>query len=226
MTYLKPDPPEEYEHWDLRLPDLPPRSTLYQIRPIGIGTPATECLTSYLARLATTHHLTIGSLLLYYLLPSLSEGSTEQGRRFWDSLLIGMRDVNGADTRAANLVRVVEQLTLTTGARWATLIVWEQVFSRQFLLRRFRAWCPDCYREQSVGDGPLYDPLIWTIVPVQVCLRHQGPLTERCPSCQKRLWTVQSRYLPGFCSYCQAWLGASSERSAPEEFLYLLRKQI
>gem|GEM_PF-742755 len=205
--------PDEYEHWDLRLPDLPPRSMLYQIRPIGIGTPETECLTSYLARLANTYHVTIGSLLLCYVIPYLREMRTESGRGLLDSLLLAMRAANGADTLAARLVRAVEQLTLTTGAQWTTLIVWGEVFSRQHLQRRFRAWCTDCYAEQSVGGNPLYDYLIWAVAPVKVCVRHQCPLTETCPKCQKHLWPVQSRYLPGFCSYCQAWLGATSEEA-------------
>jgi hypothetical protein len=143
MACHQSDQPDEYEHWDLRLPDVPPRSLLYQIRPIGIGTPETECLTSYLARLANAHHLTIGSLLLCYLLPHMRKMRTESERGLLDSLLLGMHAANGADTRAAKLVRVVEELTLTTGARWTTLIVWGEVFSRQWLLRRFRAWCAD-----------------------------------------------------------------------------------
>lgn len=210
------DQPDEYEHWDLRLPDLPPRSVLYQIRPAGIGTPETECLTSYLARLANTHHVTVGSLLLCYVLPYLRDMPTESERGPLDSLLIAMRAANGADTLAARLVGAVEQLTLTTGAQWTTLIVWGEVFSRRNLQRRFRAWCRDCYMEQSVGGGPLYDHLIWVVAPVKVCVRHQCLLTEKCPECQKRLWPVQSRYLPGFCSYCQAWLGATGEQAVLE----------
>jgi AraC-like DNA-binding protein len=206
--------PDEYEHWDLPLPDLPPRSILYQIRPIGIGTPETECLTSYMARLANTYHVTIGCLLLCYVIPYLRDMRTESGRGLLDSLLLTMRAANGADTLAARLVEVIEQLTLTTGAQWTTLIVWGEVFSRQHLQRRFRAWCTDCYTEQSVGGSPLYDHLIWAVAPVKVCVRHQCLLTETCPKCQKRLWPVQSRYLPGFCSYCQAWLGATGEQAA------------
>lgn len=208
--------PDQYEHWDLRPPELAPRSVLSQLRPIGIGSPETECLTSYLSRLANTHQLTIGILLLGCLIPHLRAMPTESDRESPDSLLVSMHTANGADMTAAKLVRAVEEFTLTTGAQWTTLILWRQAFSRQFLQRRFRAWCADCYAEQSAGGGPLYDLLLWTLAPVKICPHHRQLLTESCPQCQKRLWTVQSRYLPGFCSYCQAWLGASRVRPAVE----------
>src|SRR5262245_35994566 len=148
MTCHKLDQPQEYEHWDLGLPDLPPRSILYQIRPIGIGLPETECLTSYMARLANAHHLTIGSLLLCYVIPHLREIRKDSGRRRLDSLLIGLHTANGADTTAAKFAGVIEQFTLTTGMQWTTLMTWGAVISRQCRQRRFRVWCPDCYTEQ------------------------------------------------------------------------------
>ncbi|QYX32716.1 TniQ family protein [Sphaerospermopsis torques-reginae] len=45
------------EQWDLKIPNLPPRSRLYSLQPIGLGTPYTESLSSYLQRLAQHHHL-------------------------------------------------------------------------------------------------------------------------------------------------------------------------
>jgi hypothetical protein len=61
--------PESYEHWDLNLPELPARSVLYQIRPIGIGTAETESLASYLARLANAHHTATRDFTMRYLFP-------------------------------------------------------------------------------------------------------------------------------------------------------------
>jgi hypothetical protein len=46
-----------YESWDLTLPTLSRRSRLYQLEPIGIGTPMVESLSGYLARLAEAHCL-------------------------------------------------------------------------------------------------------------------------------------------------------------------------
>ena len=43
---------ETYESWDLKKLVIPSRSRLYQLEPIGIGTPLVESLTGYISRLA------------------------------------------------------------------------------------------------------------------------------------------------------------------------------
>ncbi|GEM_PF-5397605 len=43
---------ETYESWDLKKLAIPSRSRLYQLEPIGIGTPYVESLTGYISRLA------------------------------------------------------------------------------------------------------------------------------------------------------------------------------
>lgn len=49
---------ESYEEWDMNIPAIPPRSRLYRLEPVGIGTPYVESLTSYIARLAAEHCVT------------------------------------------------------------------------------------------------------------------------------------------------------------------------
>lgn len=49
------------ELWDLTCPAIPPRSRLFHLAPIGIGTPWTESLTGYLARLAEAHGVLVRS---------------------------------------------------------------------------------------------------------------------------------------------------------------------
>jgi hypothetical protein len=50
------------DSWDLTVPPLPPRTRLLPLKPIGIGTPFVEGLTSYILRLAETHALPVGAL--------------------------------------------------------------------------------------------------------------------------------------------------------------------
>jgi hypothetical protein len=211
MSFHRITPPAVYEHWESQLPAITPRSTLYQIRPIGIGMPATECLTSYLARLAHAHHLAVGDFIQRCLIPYWKARYADRERHWQGFLLVRMASANGVDAFAAELVEVVEQLTLTTGAQWTTLRAWREICSRLGLLRHFRAWCAACYAEQS---DPLYDPLLWVVGVVQVCPRHGCLLTERCPNCQNRLRLIQHHYLPGFCSSCRAWLGAAHASAA------------
>jgi AraC-like DNA-binding protein len=209
--------PENYQHWELMVPELSPRSVLYQIRPIGIGTTETECLTSYLARLANAHHLPVGQLLRWQLIPMINDGRTESGRLLNCFTLFKMCSANGADALALDLVGAIERLTLIKGISPTTFVIWSNVLSRRELLRPFRAWCPCCYAHQATEEGPLYDPLLWTVIPVKVCPRHQIPLQETCPACKKRIQPVLNLYLPGFCSYCHCWLGKLDREPATDE---------
>src|SRR5437016_2319425 len=43
------------DSWDCEPPALPPRSRLYALEPIGIGTPHVESLTGYVSRIADAH---------------------------------------------------------------------------------------------------------------------------------------------------------------------------
>jgi hypothetical protein len=52
-----------YEEWKVELPSMPPRSTLYPLKPIGVGTSLVESLTSYITRLAEAHCLFPGILM-------------------------------------------------------------------------------------------------------------------------------------------------------------------
>lgn len=52
---MRTDTLELLDFWDLTLPPIPPRSRLFCLPPVGIGTAAVESLTGYVARLAMTH---------------------------------------------------------------------------------------------------------------------------------------------------------------------------
>lgn len=212
----KHDLPERYDHWELALPELPPRSALYQIRPIGIGTAETECFTSYLARLARAHNLSLGALSIRYLFPLMIAKRAESGVSFTRLKLLQLSSANGADTFANDLLPIVERLTLVTGIVPSTFIKWADLVPRLELLRHYRAWCSDCYAEWGAGGNTIYDPLLWTVRPVKVCPRHQRFLTEHCPRCQRRCWPGLSYYLPGFCSHCRAWLGRQGHQPVAE----------
>jgi hypothetical protein len=50
--------------WTLMPAPMPPRSRLYSLEPIGIGTPQTESLTSYISRLAAAHSVRVRDLVI------------------------------------------------------------------------------------------------------------------------------------------------------------------
>lgn len=194
--------PESYEHWDLNLPELPARSVLYQIRPIGIGTAETESLASYLARLANAHHTRTIDFTMRYLFPMTK------------IVQPGLSSANGVSVVANELVDVIERLTLGAGIRPTTFVLWANVIQHAKLLKDSCAWCAECYADQAAADGPIYDHLRWSAGPVKICLRHDCALTESCPTCKRRIPAALRSYLPGFCLYCHSWMGRQEAKSA------------
>src|SRR5262245_49056928 len=114
--------PVYYEHWELGLPELSPRSALYQIRPISIGTAGSECLTSYLARLANAHHLSVKNLLVKYFLPMMRNQCAPDSQSLKSRVLKKMSSANGASALAGHLVGLTERLTLLTELLSTTFI--------------------------------------------------------------------------------------------------------
>ncbi len=62
-----------YNSWDMTYPSIPARSRLFQLEPIGIGTPYVESLTSYIVRLAKAHCLLPRTLITKMIAPQLEQ---------------------------------------------------------------------------------------------------------------------------------------------------------
>lgn len=58
-----------YPNLDLKRPQIPERSTLYSLEPIGVGTPHCESLTSYLTRLASAHCVKLDKIIQHNIYP-------------------------------------------------------------------------------------------------------------------------------------------------------------
>src|SRR5256886_15384835 len=63
--------PSRFDAWAPAREAPPPRSRLYRLEPIGIGTPEVESLSSYLNRLAQPHCVMVTTLITHELLPRL-----------------------------------------------------------------------------------------------------------------------------------------------------------
>jgi hypothetical protein len=126
-----------YELWDLQKPTIPPRSRLYNLEPIGVGTPYVESLTGYVARLAEAHALPPGILVLTEIAPLVKEGYV-----FKDKALervygpgIARRILNGMDLTATALVQALEILTQRENLHFLTLLTWGDVLpSKGFVI--------------------------------------------------------------------------------------------
>lgn len=213
-----------YQSWDLERPFIPPRSRLYHLEPIGVGTPYVESLTGYVARLAETHRLSIRTLILAEINPLAKEGYVFNGRGLEQKEYIyggnrNTKTLNGTGLKATHLVQALEALTLRSDLRYLTMLTWADVLSCTGLTRSTKAWCPSCYENWNTTGQVEYEPLIWTIEVVTVCPRHHRRLQTQCPHCHKHA-SIFSQL--GHCSKCRGWLGISPEsdfEALPEDEL-------
>jgi hypothetical protein len=193
-----------YESWDLKQVSIPSRSRLYQLNPVGIGTPYIESLTGYISRLAEAHCVAPKFLISKELVSFIP-------KIYRTSNLFEMRSLNGAvngtGTMALDLVTV-----LLSDLRVLTLLTWAEIFPQRKLLRPRRAWCPYCYEEwNSSKNKVIYEPLIWFFESVTVCPYHNQFLIQRCPHCKKDIPPLASYSRPGYCPYCSEWLGITTK---------------
>lgn len=212
------------EERDLAPLTIPPRSRLFRLEPVGIGTDETESLTGYVTRLAEAHGVSTRDLVMHEILPFLGRehlAATHNAgllSAFWRN---ETRALNGTRTLARNLVRVLETLTGRQNLRFLTLLTWSDVLPVQHLQRPSRAWCPACYEEWRQQGQVVYEPLLWTLVVVTACPRHRQRLRLVCPypDCGRPSPWLGPRSRPGHCAHCGRWLGEAGEAGPTEDFV-------
>jgi hypothetical protein len=142
-----------FESWDCTPAVLPPRSRLYALEPIGVGTPFVESLSRYVVRLADAHAVSVGDLVgrelsLFAAKPLTSFGRFMRQNRPNSHGFYGRTyALNGFGESSERWIDALERATLRTMLRFLTLSPFNGVFSRQGASRDTRVWCPACYRE-------------------------------------------------------------------------------
>lgn len=223
-----PDHLTPYDTWELTLITQPSRSRLCALEPLGLGTPYVESLTSYLTRLAKVHSVSLRTLAIQELLPLLNRKylSNPLGNSLGSFWKDAARALNGTGALAHDWAHILESLTLRSDMRFLTLLPWDAVLTSQRLLRATRAWCPECFVEWRKAGHPIYEPLLWSMRVVSLCLRHQRPLLDQCPhpDCHAKLPVLAPHIQPGYCSKCLRWLGVTSDHpnvlQASEQWLW------
>jgi len=203
-----------YEAWDLSKVAMPVRSTLYALEPIGVGTALVESLTSYIARLANAHSVFCGRLIEKAIAP-LVPGYSPMARQHELFRGDGSKSnlVNATGKRALYAVQALETVTLRSDLRHLTLLFLAEGVSGRGLIRHMKAWCPVCYEEWRSAGQVVYDPLLWVFQEISICMRHKQRLLTHCPyqDCRRSFQPLAWRSQPGYCSFCQRWLGMSVE---------------
>jgi hypothetical protein len=201
-----------YADWEPDIPSqIPERSRLYSLRPIGIGTSQVESLTGYVARLAEAHVLTVGDLVGREPLCTTRAGLCRRGyfhrkRPKGQVFHAQAYAINGTLSTARKWVNAFEQLTRGQGLNPLTLLPLRHTLSDMLLFKQHRAWCPQCYEEDH-EKASVYERLLWALRTVTLCPIHATPLEDHCPFCYEVLPPLAVHSRPGHCSACGEWLG-------------------
>ncbi|MBA2679754.1 MAG: helix-turn-helix domain-containing protein [Ktedonobacteraceae bacterium] len=218
---MNPSMNPSYEQWHLTLPSMPKPSVLYALAPVGIGSPLVESMTSYFARLAEAHCVFPGVLMGKIIAPFAenhlmgTQGATTMAIR--EGKTTGA--FNSAHHRARIIVNALENLTQQQGLYALTMLPWAEAFPLFGLIRSDHAWCPCCLEEWRTSGCIIYEPLLWAVQAVKICVQHGCQLETHCPKCTKTSHWLTWRGLPGYCAHCHQWLGVSlmrSEEKGPE----------
>ncbi len=186
--------------------DIPARSKLYGLVPCGLGPVWSESLTSYLNRLAWHHHVSPQHLVAQEIVPHLSQGYSRQHLSVfsWSTAM----SVNGNGPLAREWASILEGLTKRSDLHFLTLQWWVGDLPPHKLLREKPAWCPACYAEWKDQGMPIYEPLLWMLPTVTICMKHLCKLEEYCPGCQRRQSFIRVQTALDECTRCKTWLGS------------------
>ncbi len=196
-----------YDLWDLAPRGLNPRSRLYSLRPMEIGTPDVESLSSYVMRLAQAHTVSVRTLILQEIFPNLS--TKPKNAHF-----SGLHSLNGMGSCFEQWVAILGKLTSRDDLCALTLLPWQGLLRSGGILQRRRKWCPRCFQECQRHGMPVYECLAWVLAPVTVCPIHHVLLEQHCPHCHRAILVLSAHAHPGFCAHCNGWLGDDS--TAPD----------
>jgi len=213
---MRDDPLAGYELWEVSPSPRPAVTQLFDLPPCGLGTPASESLSSYVVRLAQAHRVRVQALVAQVLRPALGTG---RGRPIYRQLAAFWgRDaatINGTSGLTEAWVSTLEQLTGRGDLSGLTMCGWAEVLASRELLRPTRVWCAQCYADTT--GGVVYDRLQWALACVTVCEEHQRALSQHCPVCGRTQRVLAPHSRPGCCSWCGAWLGQPEASSGREE---------
>ena len=116
------------EELDLTPPTLPPRSRLYHLEPIGIGTGGVECLTGYTARLAAAHSVSLVKLFALEYVPRVSQAYPQQNAsppaNYYKARFVSATQaLNGMGAVAQYWVEALSALTLRPDLQQLTTLM-------------------------------------------------------------------------------------------------------
>ncbi|MGG6270909.1 TniQ family protein [Leptolyngbya sp. AN03gr2] len=199
---------DDNELWSCGKFDIPQRSTLFNIQPVGLRTASVESLISYVMRLSNEHCLHPSDLMFQMVFPLFKNGETICKHKAFSNKI---ETLNGFRSRAKELVDSLETLSLRQDLKFLTLLPLSELFSgtNEKVFHTRRTWCSSCLEEFRSSGTTVYEKLIWSFRQVEICLEHQEFLSHKCPHCDSEMASLMGHSRAGYCSRCQKWLGIS-----------------
>jgi hypothetical protein len=186
--------------------ELPARSRLFALKPIGLGTGRSEGLISYLIRLAGAHSVSPRRLIR----SEFHNINPDSPRPWWDPFFTkNGKTVNGLNRYSRWFAETTAELTRVPDVRFLTLLPLQGLlppFGMGLIVPHPR-WCSSCFAAMRESRTETYQPLVWSFDLYRSCSIHQQPLIDRCPACGKHQYIFPSYPGIGFCTHCRGWLG-------------------
>lgn len=206
------------------------RSVLYNLEPIGVGTPYVESLSSYISRLAIVHNVNVSSLLKGLLAPVLNKEYIKKELSM--GITAGSNHyINENSSVTLEYVNALELLTNRSDLIHLTMLNWMGIFPKN-IRSPYRKWCPSCLHQMKLQSKDEYEPLLWCLSDINKCDIHEVLLQDKCHTCNRNLPFLHSRYKVGYCQYCDSWLGqmgrdiCKENLSKDDEFILMNYKQL
>ena len=198
-------------------PQLPPRSRLYYLAPVGSGTSEVESATSYLARLAIAHCVSTWSLLKCEIAPRLFSPGANLRNRLSELLAAMGSAFNGENDTSKKFIAILSSLTGRDDLGQTTMGFCHGFVGPRFLVRVKQAWCNSCLSEWKANGRENYYPLLWHLHGVKACPRHGIALGTECPTCHRSFHPLTAHSRPGNCPRCGHWLGSTAHKNVDPE---------
>ncbi len=197
--------------WFNDLPvEMPIRSRLNPVRPIGRGTGLVQGLPSYIHHLAASHSLPTWALVCRIIAPEFSRKTVATKHGHCD--LFGKMGAStlGNNQTAAEAVAILEKLSSVAGLDALTLLKFGKSVAGP-LIRPKQAWCSECLSEFREKKHGIYQPLLWSVRDVNACPLHRIELKTRCTVCAKEHKPLTRYQWNGCCPRCDTPLGGKGE---------------
>lgn len=200
---------------------LPPRSRLFALEPIGLGTPMAEGMISYVIRLANAYSVSPHKLIMGEF--SKASPGIDDNRKHARLFKTAARSINGLHRYSRSFTKAIETLCGFSNARLLTLLNLDELlpYNDDGLIARHPRWCPACYRERLCSHKEIYHPLVWSFFFYRACSRHKCSMLERCPTCGEFQYVIPKSPILGFCCRCGTSLAGEVSVTLPEDHIDL-----